>query len=64
MAVCEVLARSCGVDFERFAVDTCRRTRLANIAVVIDRRAAERCDLYLARSYSPYLRDYLEDAAV
>ena len=63
VAVCEVLARCCGLDFDFFPIDSCARTRLANLAVSIDRRAAERWDLYLSRSYSPYCRGYLEDAA-
>jgi heterotetrameric sarcosine oxidase gamma subunit len=63
-AVRDVFARGCGLDFDSFAANTCARTRLANLAVVLDCRTAEgRFDLYFPRSYASYLRGYLEDAA-
>jgi heterotetrameric sarcosine oxidase gamma subunit len=62
----DVLSSSCGLDFHpgRFEVGQCGRTRFAQIPVTID------CPqdfgtfiLYVARSYSAWLTDWLLDAA-
>jgi sarcosine oxidase subunit gamma len=63
----EVLAKSCGLDFDSryFGAGHCARTRFAQISVVID--CAESLgvfQLYVPRSYAPYLKNWLLDAAV
>ncbi len=63
----ELLSKGCGLDFhpKSFPADSCARTRFAQIAVVIEAREEETCfELYVARSHSAYLRDWLTDAAV
>jgi sarcosine oxidase subunit gamma len=63
----EVLAKSCGLDVDprRFAAGHCARTRFAQIPVVIDCiQDAGRFELYVPRSYAPYLKNWLLDAAV
>ncbi len=66
-AVCELLAKGCGLDFHErvFAVGRCARTRLAQIPVLIERRDGhDHFDLHAPRSYSQYLREWLTDAAI
>ena len=63
----EVLAKSCGLDFDplRFGVGRCARTRFAQVPVVIDcTQNLGVFELYAPRSYSRYLKDWLFDAAV
>jgi sarcosine oxidase subunit gamma len=63
----EILAKGCGLDLypSRFAGGRCARTRLAQLAVVIDcTDPAPRFDLYVGRSYFQYLHQRLVDAAV
>ena len=61
----ELLARGCGVDFHpsRFPAGRCTRTRLAQLAVVVDCiDPAPRFELYFGRSYLKYLHAWLVDA--
>ena len=63
----EVLAKSCGLDFHptHFPAGRCTRTRLAQLAVVVDCADPSPCfDLYVGRSYLAYLRSWLNDAAI
>lgn len=61
------LAKGCGLDLhpERFPAGHCARTRLAQLAVIVDCvDPAPRFDLYVGRSYVKYLMSWLNDAAV
>lgn len=63
----DVLAKGCGLDFHPkvFQVGCCARTRLAQMAVVIDCvDDLSSFDLYVARSHLFSLGDWLDDAAV
>ena len=63
----DVLAKSCGLDLHpvRFPVGSCTRTRLAKLPVIVDYVDGKPIfDLYVARSYLPYLFSWLNDAAV
>lgn len=63
----EVLAKGCGLDFDLrvFAHRHCARTRFAQVAVVVDaREGADRFDLYVGRSHSSWLSEWLADSAV
>jgi sarcosine oxidase subunit gamma len=65
-AVSEVLAKSCGLDLDprRFPAGRCTRTRLAQLAVVVDCIQPSSCfDLYVGRSHITYLHTWLVDAA-
>lgn len=60
------LASVCGLDLHprSFPVGRCTRTRLAQLAVVIECTHSEpRYELYAGASYLPYLKAWLEDAA-
>ncbi len=62
----ELLGMGCGLDLDvrRFPPGSCARTRLAQIAVVLECRAdPDRIELFVARSLMPYLKAWLEDAA-
>jgi sarcosine oxidase subunit gamma len=62
-----VLAKSCGLDFDsrHFGSEHCARTRFAQIPVVIDcTEISGVFQLYVPRSYAPYLKNWLLDAAV
>jgi|HubBroStandDraft_6_1064221.scaffolds.fasta_scaffold624661_2 sarcosine oxidase subunit gamma len=66
LAVSEVLAKGCGLDLDprRFPAGRCTRTRLAQLAVVIDCIEPSSCfDLYVGRSHMTYLHTWLVDAA-
>jgi sarcosine oxidase, subunit gamma len=61
-----ILEMSCGLDFDprKFTGGRCARARFAQIPVVIDCiQAEELFELYVPRSYGPYLQNWLEDAA-
>ena len=61
-----VLAKGCGLDLHpsRFPAGRCTRTRLAQLAVILDcTDPAPRFDLYVGRSYLRWLRAWLVDAA-
>lgn len=63
----DVLAKGSGLDFyaAAFPVGRCARTRLAQMAVVIEHvDDAPTFHCYVARSYLQYLADWIEDAAV
>jgi sarcosine oxidase, subunit gamma len=65
-AVQRVLAKGCGLDLDpsHFAPGRCTRTRLAQLAVVVDCTDPEPCfDMYVARSYFKWLHAWLVDAA-
>jgi sarcosine oxidase, subunit gamma len=62
----DVLASGCGLDLHprAFPVGRCTRTRLAQLAVVIECTHSEpQYELYVGASYLPYLQAWLEDAA-
>lgn len=62
-----VLAKGCGLDLDPqvFAYPKCARTRLAQLAVVIDAlKNDEGFDLYVARSHGPWLSEWLADAVL
>jgi heterotetrameric sarcosine oxidase gamma subunit len=64
-AVRHVLNQACSLDFDAkaFPPDHCARTRFAQIPVVIDFiQSPDRFELYVARSLSFYLCNWLEDA--
>ena len=63
----DVLMKGCGLDLHpsAFPVGRCARTRFAQMAVIIDHIDAEPSfRVYVARSYSTYLTDWIADAAV
>ena len=67
LAVRDVLAKGCGLNLHprRFQPGACARTRFAQIPVVIDCiQDPNHFELYVTRSYSQYLKDWLLDAAV
>ncbi len=59
-----LLAAGCGIDFrpKKFPVDSCCRTRFAQIAAVIVAEGPEQFDIYVDRSYEVYLNDWLRDS--
>jgi sarcosine oxidase subunit gamma len=62
-----VLAKGCGLDLHprHFPVGRCARTRFAQLPIVVDCiDATPQFDLYVGRSYLPYLISWLNDAAV
>lgn len=62
-----VLAKGCGLDIHpsRFPTGSCTRTRLAQLAVVVDCIDPNPCfELYVSRSCLTYLTSWLLDAAV
>jgi sarcosine oxidase subunit gamma len=62
----DVLASGCGLDLHprAFPVGCCTRTRLAQLAVVIECTHPEpQYELYVGASYLAYLKAWLEDAA-
>lgn len=62
----DVLAKGCGLDLHpgRFPAGHCTRTRLAQLAVIVDCTDPKpRFDLYVGRSYLKYLHAWLTDAA-
>lgn len=62
----DVLASGCGLDLHprAFPVGHCTRTRLAQLAVVIEcTHSQPQYELYVGASYLPYLTAWLEDAA-
>lgn len=64
-AVSGVLAQGCGLDLDprRFPAGRCTRTRLAQLAVVVDGIEPSSClDLYVGRSHITYLHAWLVDA--
>jgi len=61
----QLLATGTGIDLRSgsFPVDSCCRTRLAQIAAVIVAEAPETYTLYVDRSYETYLTDWLAESA-
>ncbi len=62
----ELLSKGCGLDFDPdvFRPETCARTRLAQVPVVVVRGdGTTRFELYVSRSYLSYLTAWVEDAA-
>lgn len=62
----DVLSKGCGLDFHPrcFPTGRCAGTRLAQIAVLIDCvDTLPRFELYVSKSYSHYLQDWLIDGA-
>jgi heterotetrameric sarcosine oxidase gamma subunit len=59
-----VLSKACGLDLDShaFPPGRCARTRLAQLPVIVECREVARFELYVARSYAHYLRDWLLDA--
>ena len=60
-----VLSRGCSLDLDVnvFPANRCARTRFAQISVVMDFiQSPDRFELYVARSLSAYLFDWLKDA--
>ena len=62
----ELLASGAGLDFRKrsFRNGGCRRTRLAQIAVIIVATRTDDFELYVDRGYEKYLSDWLEDGVV
>ena len=60
----ELLATGSGLDFraEKFPIETCCRTRFAQIAAIIVSEGPEQFDIYVDRSYGAYLREWLMDS--
>jgi sarcosine oxidase subunit gamma len=65
-AVRDVLSKGSCVDFHvrEFRIGQCKRTRLAQVPVVIDCTDESRFELWVVRSYAAYLKGWLEDAAI
>lgn len=61
-----LLAKGCGLDLDRhaFPQGRCARTRFAQIPVVLHCLDETLFDLLVAGSYSDYLQEWLNDAAV
>ena len=61
----QLLATGTGIDLRsgKFPVDSCCRTRLAQIAAVIVAEAPETYNVYVDRSYETYLADWLAESA-
>lgn len=61
----QLLATGTGIDLRSgsFPVDSCCRTRLAQIAAVIVAEAPEAYTVYVDRSYETYLTDWLAESA-
>jgi sarcosine oxidase subunit gamma len=62
----DLLASGCGLDLHprSFPEGRCTRTRLAQLAVVIECTNSEpQYELYVGASYLPYLKAWVEDAA-
>jgi len=62
----DVLSMGCGLDLHArsFPAGRCTRTRLAQLAVVLECTHSEpRYELYLGASYAAYLEAWIEDAA-
>ncbi len=60
-----LLARGCGIDVsaETFGNDACARTRLASLAVVLRRIAADRFECLVERPAAQWLHEWMEDVA-
>lgn len=60
----EVLARGCSIDLSpaAFGLESCTRTRLAQLPVVLRRLTAERFECSVDRSAAQYLHDWMQDA--
>jgi len=60
-----LLARGCGIDVsaESFGNDACARTRLASLAVVLRRIAADRFECLVERPAAQWLHEWMEDVA-
>lgn len=63
--VTDLLASVCSLDFDAsvFRPDSCARTHLAGVAVILDRLSADHFTCYVARSYSSYVMACLAKAA-
>lgn len=61
----ELLEKACGLDLHprELAVGAGTRTRFANVAVIVERVAAEVFRCHAARSHRDYLLNWLNDAA-
>ena len=61
----QLLATGTGIDLRSgsFPIDSCCRTRLAQIAAVIVAEAPEAYTVYVDRSYETYLTDWLAESA-
>ena len=60
-----LFAKACGLEIDgaAFLIGTCARTRFANLSVVIDLvQGPDRFELYVGRSFTPYLTAWLADA--
>lgn len=62
----DVLARGCGLDLREasFGPQSCARTRLAQLPVLIRKSSSTRFELLIDCSAAQYLEDWLRDAAV
>jgi sarcosine oxidase, subunit gamma len=66
-AAYDVLSKGCGLDLHprHFPVGSCTRTRFAKVPVIIECvHSKPHYEGYVASSYWPYLRCWLDDAAV
>jgi len=64
-AAARLLATGTGVDLRpgQFTVDTCCRTRFAQIAAVIVAESSGQFGVYVDRSYETYLSDWLAESS-
>jgi sarcosine oxidase, subunit gamma len=64
VAARDLLSGGCGLDLhsQSFPAGHSSRTRLAQLAVIIDCSSDDRFDLYVGRSYRAYLESWLRDA--
>ena len=60
--VIDVLAQGCTLDFDGFPVGHCAQTGLGKTGVLLRRDAADRFTVIVRRSFSAYLRQWLDHA--
>lgn len=60
-----ILSMGCGLDLDSsaFSYGHCARTRFACVPLVITAAGEDQFDLYVDRSYSHYLQQWIENAA-
>jgi sarcosine oxidase subunit gamma len=60
----DVLAQGCSLDFDAFPVGGCAQTLLARAEVLLHRPAADVFTVFVRPSFAPYVRAWLDDAAL
>jgi sarcosine oxidase subunit gamma len=62
----EILSKAATLDFsvQAFPVGSCAQTNIARTQGIIHRRGAQEFTIYVRSSFAPYLRAWLDDAAL